>query len=204
MYDKIAYIHNNKLAKWNYEYIGKDGTIYVGQRDGRLKKKEVAVATTPTTGLDVSLAWGNITGTITNQADLVNYINTIIGALTLDGLADVVITAPVNGQVLSYNAATNTWVNATVAGVGTVTSVGLTMPPAFTVAGTPVTAAGVLAVTAAGNATQYIRGDGQLATFPTIPPATTVTGRTGDINVVTSGSNYEVQNAVLPFLLMGC
>lgn len=32
----------------------------------------------------------------------------------------------------------------------------------------------------------------------------TVTGRTGDINVVTSGTNYEVQNAVLPFLLMGC
>lgn len=32
----------------------------------------------------------------------------------------------------------------------------------------------------------------------------TVSGRTGDINVVISGSNYEVQNAVLPFLLMGC
>ena len=204
MYDKIAYIHNNKLAKWNYEYIGKDGTIYVGQRDGRLKKKEVAIAATSTTGLDVSLSWGNITGDITNQTDLINYINTAIGAITLDGLADVVITAPTNGQVLTYNLATNTWINANVAGTGTVTSVGLSMPPAFIVAGTPVTGAGVLAVTAAGNATQYIRGDGQLATFPTIPPATTVTGRTGDINIVTSGSNYEVQNAVLPFLLMGC
>jgi hypothetical protein len=89
-------------------------------------------------------------------------------------------------------------------GGGTVTSVGLSMPAAFTVAGSPVTTTGTLAVSAAGNATEYIRGDGQLATFPTIPPATTVTGRAGDINIVTSGSNYEVQNAVLPFLLMGC
>lgn len=89
-------------------------------------------------------------------------------------------------------------------GGGSVTSVGLSMPAAFTVVGSPVTTSGTLAVSAAGNASQYIRGDGQLATFPAIPPATTVTGRAGDINVVTSGSNYEVQNAVLPFLLMGC
>jgi hypothetical protein len=50
---------------------------------------------------------------------------------------------------------------------GTVTSVGLTMPTAFSVANSPVTGAGTLAVTAAGVASQYIRGDGQLANFPT-------------------------------------
>lgn len=47
-----------------------------------------------------------------------------------------------------------------------VTSVGLTMPVAFSVTGSPVTTTGTLAVTAIGTATQYIRGDGQLATFP--------------------------------------
>ena len=47
-----------------------------------------------------------------------------------------------------------------------VTSVGLTMPVAFSVSGSPVTTTGTLAVTAIGTATQYIRGDGQLATFP--------------------------------------
>jgi hypothetical protein len=78
------------------------------------------------------------------------------------------------------------------------------MPAAFTVVGSPITGAGTFTVTGAGLASEYIRGDGTLATFPAIPPATTVTGRAGDINVVTSGSNYEVQNAVLPFLLMGC
>jgi hypothetical protein len=50
---------------------------------------------------------------------------------------------------------------------GTVTSVDLTMPAAFSVANSPVTGAGTLAVTAAGVASQYIRGDGQLANFPT-------------------------------------
>jgi hypothetical protein len=40
------------------------------------------------------------------------------------------------------------------------------MPVAFTVTGNPVTSSGTLAVAAAGLATQYIRGDGQLATLP--------------------------------------
>jgi hypothetical protein len=49
---------------------------------------------------------------------------------------------------------------------GTVTSVGLTMPAAFAVANSPITGAGTLAVTAIGTASQYIRGDGSLATIP--------------------------------------
>lgn len=50
---------------------------------------------------------------------------------------------------------------------GTVTSVDLTMPAAFAVTGNPVTSSGTLAVAAAGLSSQYIRGDGQLANFPT-------------------------------------
>ncbi len=53
------------------------------------------------------------------------------------------------------------------AGSGSVTSVGLLMPAAFTVTNSPVTSSGVLTVTAAGTASQYIRGDGTLATLPT-------------------------------------
>lgn len=49
---------------------------------------------------------------------------------------------------------------------GTVTSVGLTMPSAFSVANSPVTGAGTLAVTGAGTTAQYIRGDGTLAALP--------------------------------------
>jgi hypothetical protein len=51
-------------------------------------------------------------------------------------------------------------------GTGTVTSVALTMPSAFSVGGSPITTAGTLAVTGAGTVGQYIRGDGSLADFP--------------------------------------
>jgi hypothetical protein len=47
------------------------------------------------------------------------------------------------------------------------TSVGLSMPAAFTVSNSPLTSNGTLAVTAAGTGAQYIKGDGTLATFPT-------------------------------------
>lgn len=47
-----------------------------------------------------------------------------------------------------------------------VTSVGLSMPPAFVVSGSPVTSSGVITVSAAGLSSQYIRGDGTLANFP--------------------------------------
>ena len=49
-----------------------------------------------------------------------------------------------------------------------ITSIGLSMPSAFSVANSPLTANGTIAVTGAGTTAQYIRGDGSLATFPTI------------------------------------
>ena len=52
-------------------------------------------------------------------------------------------------------------------GTGSVTSVGLSMPSAFSVASSPITTSGTIAVTGAGLASQYIRGDGALSDFPT-------------------------------------
>jgi len=57
---------------------------------------------------------------------------------------------------------------------GFVTSVGITMPAAFTVANSPITSTGNLAVTGAGNTAQYVRGDGTLATFPLALPTSNV------------------------------
>ena len=54
-----------------------------------------------------------------------------------------------------------------IGGSGTVTSVGLSMPSAFSVASSPVTTSGTIAVTGAGLTSQYVRGDGSLANFPT-------------------------------------
>lgn len=45
--------------------------------------------------------------------------------------------------------------------------VGLTMPTAFNVTGSPITDSGTIAVTGAGTASQYVRGDGVLGDFPT-------------------------------------
>lgn len=349
MADNISYIHTNKLAKYNYKYLGKDGTVYIGQKDGRLKKQEVTI--TPD-GLDVTLSWGNISGDILNQTDLTAYVTNLIAAITLDDLADVTITAPAPGDVLTYDAINNIWVNApggvgvavttfsggttgltpaaptsgavtlggtlaitnggtgltalgtglqylrvnagataleyatfpaipvvtpsalsrvndtnvtlTLGGTpaiallqavsltlgwtgtlavsrggtglnslgsslqylrvnsagtaleyatfpsipgGTVTSVSASVPspasPAYSVTVTNPTTTPAIAITANGATSQYVRGDGSLATFPTIPPATTVSGRTGDVIVNLSGSNYEVRTVVSPFLLMG-
>ena len=56
---------------------------------------------------------------------------------------------------------------------GGVTSVGLSMPAAFTVANSPVTSTGTLTVTGAGDTSQYVDGTGALQTFPTIPTVPT-------------------------------
>lgn len=50
---------------------------------------------------------------------------------------------------------------------GTVTSVGLSMPSAFTVTGSPITTTGTFSVSGAGATTDYIRGNGTLATTDT-------------------------------------
>jgi len=52
---------------------------------------------------------------------------------------------------------------------GTVTSVGLAAPSAFTVTNSPVTTSGVLTLAGAGATTDYIDGTGALQAFPSIP-----------------------------------
>jgi hypothetical protein len=79
---------------------------------------------------------------------------------------------------------------------GGLNSVGLTMPPAFAVANSPLTSNGTLEVTGAGTVAQYVRGDGSLADFP----STTGGGSSvsyylnGSVNQGTFGgvSYYEV------------
>jgi hypothetical protein len=67
-------------------------------------------------------------------------------------------------------------------GSGTVTSVGLTMPSAFSVTNSPITSSGNIAVTGAGLVSQYVRGDGTLANFPNS------TGGGSSVNYYLNGS----------------
>jgi hypothetical protein len=69
---------------------------------------------------------------------------------------------------------------------GGLNSVGLTMPSAFAVANSPLTANGTIGVTGAGTTAQYIRGDGTLETFPSLTGFVPYTGATADVNL---GSN---------------
>jgi hypothetical protein len=82
-------------------------------------------------------------------------------------------------------------VDSTAYGTGSVTSVALTMPSAFSVAGSPITTAGTLAVTATGTTAQYIRGDGSLATFPSLTGFVPYTGATADVNLGTHDLTAE-------------
>jgi hypothetical protein len=63
-----------------------------------------------------------------------------------------------------------------------VTSVGLTMPSAFTVTNSPITSSGDITVTGAGSVSQYVRGDGTLANFPNS------TGGGASVNYYLNGS----------------
>lgn len=77
------------------------------------------------------------------------------------------------------------WIQETIGQTdGTVTSIGLSMPAAFTVANSPVTTSGVIGVTAAGTSAQYIKGDGTLGTLPT-----SLISGSGTTNYVSKWSN---------------
>jgi hypothetical protein len=90
------------------------------------------------------------------------------------------------GQILAKINSTNyntQWINNTDL-VG-LTSVGVSMPAAFSVANSPLVANGTIAVTGAGNALQYINGLGNLVTFPSLSGY--VTAVTGTSPIASSG-----------------
>jgi hypothetical protein len=70
-------------------------------------------------------------------------------------------------------------------------SVGLTMPAAFVVANSPLTSNGTLEVTGAGTTAQYIRGDGTLASFPSLTGYVPYTGATADVDLGTHDLTAE-------------
>jgi hypothetical protein len=140
-----------------------------------------------------------ITLTTTGSSGAATFIsNTLnIPTYTISGLGGVptTTTLTINGTTQDLSA------NRTFS-VGTVTSVGLSMPSAFTVTNSPVTSSGTLTVTGAGTASQYIRGDGQLGDFPeggTGGGASVSYYLNGSVNQGTFGGNtyYEVNKSAI-------
>lgn len=80
---------------------------------------------------------------------------------------DVVNSTAVAGYVLKLQADGTAEFEDATAGTGTVESVGLSMPSAFSLNGTsPITTIGTFNVTAVGDATEFIDGTGSLQTLP--------------------------------------
>jgi hypothetical protein len=78
---------------------------------------------------------------------------------SLAGYVPTTRTLTINGTDLDLSA-NRSW------NVGTVTSVGMTVPSAFSVTPSTITSSGTFAITGAGSVSQYVRGDGSLANFP--------------------------------------
>lgn len=76
-------------------------------------------------------------------------------------------------------------------GTGTVTSVGLSAPAAFSITGSPITGAGTLAIAGAGTANDYIKGDGTLGVFSSAAVAS-ITGGASTI----ATSNLDTSKAL--------
>lgn len=109
-------------------------------------------------------ATGNITlvGTVDGRnvsADGIVLDNHILNtanphSTALSQLTDVLLTAPSNGQVLSWNG--TKWVNTSLGGSGTVTSVALAAPAIFAVSGSPITGSGTLTLSLTSQAANTV------------------------------------------------
>jgi hypothetical protein len=108
--------------------------------------------------LALALASGYSIPTTANQANWTTAYN------------DSIVSAGVTGtstKTLTLNQQDGGTVTASWSDIDTgLTSVGLSMPSAFSVSNSPLTSNGTLAVTGAGTSAQYVRGDGQLANLP--------------------------------------
>ena len=112
----------------------------------------------------------------------------IIGAL---GYTPVPSTRTLSINGISHDLSANrSW------SVGTLTSVALTMPVAFTVSGSPLTGAGgTIGVVANGTASQYIKGDGSLGNFYGTAGSSGTSGVAGDRYRTTSTSTFTLGGA---------
>jgi hypothetical protein len=148
---------NGNIASSYIPYTGATSNVDLGAyglKTNYLTFNTLGHTTTPTQFLSV------------NSLNNVGY-RTFAETLSDIGGVPTTRTLTINGTTYDLSA-NRSWT----VGTGTVTSVGVSMPTAFTVSGSPITSSGTIAITGAGTTAQYIRGDGTLATFPTITSGT--------------------------------
>ena len=148
-----------------------NGTAPVVSSGGTAPTISMAAATT---SVDGYLTAGNFT-TFNNKMTNFTIEADTGGAATIDNGDAIDIIG--GTSITTHRSGNNITINSSAA--GTVVSVGLAVPLAFTVTGSPITTTGTFTIAGAGTSSQYVRGDGGLATFPTIPPAGVTSVATG-------------------------
>jgi hypothetical protein len=144
-------------ANWDTAYTNRITSLTTIGTGAATLISNVLNIPTPPTATFTSLTTTGSSGSSTLTSGVLN-----VPTYTLAGLGGVPTsrTLTINGVAQDLSA-DRSW------NVGTVTSVGLSMPSAFTVTNSPITSSGDIAVTGAGSTSQYVRGDGTLANFPT-------------------------------------
>lgn len=114
--------------------------------------------------------WGTITGTIASQTDLQSALNLKLNSAdTTDQWQTSMYRKPGSDSVFYVKGGVPIFAfrDSIGAGGSGLTSVGLSMPAAFTVTGSPLTVNGTINVSGAGTSSQYMRGNGTLGTTDT-------------------------------------
>jgi hypothetical protein len=146
-----------------FAYDGNVGRLLIGSNSFETAIKQTTISSGP---FEFLLPNNKTPGayTIATTADIASPLTTK-GDLYTFSTVDARLPVGLNTQVLAADSSTATglkWVTNTA-----VTSVGMTVPSAFSVTPSTITTSGTFAITGAGSASQYVRGDGTLANFPT-------------------------------------
>ena len=100
---------------------------------------------------------------------------------------DSIVSAAVTGtatKTLTLNQQDGGTITASWSDIDTgLTSVGVSMPSAFTVTNSPLTSNGTIAITGSGNTLQYVDGTGALQSFPSLTGYVPYTGATANVNL---------------------
>ena len=160
------------------------GTLNVG---GAIAPTTALAITNGGTGQTGKTAAFNALSPATTKGDLIAY----------DGTDNVRVPVGTNGYVLTADSAQSSglsWI--AVSGTGTVTSVAATVPSFLTVSGSPITAAGTLAISLASTPTngQLLIGNGSGFSYATLTAGTgiTITNGSGTIQIDSTGGGGGV------------
>jgi hypothetical protein len=154
----------SRVCGVDYEDMWQGGIRHVFDTNGLIRNSTNCFNVVPNNTFDVTLRFK--VGSIWTLDDGTNYICT--DATTANAVWELYNVIPTNTSDLTNDGEDGVNPFITAADIpSAVTSVGLTMPSAFTVTNSPITSSGDIAVTGAGVVSQYVRGDGSLANFPT-------------------------------------